>query len=56
MVILDVVDEDVGPLAAQLEALRLPSMPSGPRAGVMACTGIEFCKLAVVETKHRAGG
>jgi sulfite reductase (ferredoxin) len=22
----------------------------------MACTGIEFCKLAIVETKHRASG
>ena len=29
-------------------------MPSSFRKGVMACTGIEFCKLAIGETKGRA--
>jgi sulfite reductase (ferredoxin) len=29
-------------------------MPSPFRKGVMACTGIEFCKLAIGETKGRA--
>jgi sulfite reductase (ferredoxin) len=28
--------------------------PSVFRRGTMACTGLEFCKLAIVETKHRA--
>ena len=28
--------------------------PSAFRRGTMACTGIEFCKLAIVETKGRA--
>ena len=28
--------------------------PSAWRRGTMACTGIEFCKLAIVETKARA--
>ncbi len=27
--------------------------PSPFRRGTMACTGIEFCKLAIVETKER---
>ena len=31
-----------------------PSRPSLFRRGTMACTGIEFCKLAIVETKARA--
>ena len=29
-------------------------MPSPFRKGMMACTGIEFCKLAIGETKGRA--
>ncbi len=40
-----------------LEALRnigLPVEGSAFRKGVVACTGIEFCNLAVVETKARA--
>jgi sulfite reductase (ferredoxin) len=32
----------------------LQTNPSPWRRGVMACTGIEFCKLAIVETKARA--
>jgi len=54
MLILDVADEDLEPLSAELDALGLPSTPGAVRTGTMACTGIEFCKLAVVETKHRA--
>lgn len=34
--------------------LGLDSNPSPWRRGVMACTGLEFCKLAIVETKARA--
>jgi sulfite reductase (ferredoxin) len=44
----------VAGLTAGLEAAGLPSAPSEWRRGVMACTGIEFCKLALVETKARA--
>lgn len=55
MVILDVAEEDVDPLQGELAERGLPVRPHGVRAATMACTGIEFCKLAVVETKHRAG-
>ena len=41
-------------LRAELTKLGLPADPSPWRRGVMACTGIEFCKLAIVETKARA--
>src|SRR5690606_13830218 len=38
-------------LVAALDELGLPARPSGIRRGVLACTGIEFCKLAIVQTK-----
>jgi sulfite reductase (ferredoxin) len=33
------------------EALELPLEPSSFRRGVIACTGSEYCKLALTETK-----
>jgi sulfite reductase (ferredoxin) len=54
MVILDVPGARTGGLAAELAAADLPVTPSGFRRHTMACTGIEFCKLAIVETKQRA--
>jgi sulfite reductase (ferredoxin) len=54
MVILDVPAESVPELTAELDALGLPVKPSVFRRHTMACTGIEFCKLAIVETKARA--
>ncbi|MGH9193516.1 MAG: hypothetical protein ACRDZ0_13715, partial [Acidimicrobiales bacterium] len=52
MLILDIAPDDVEPLIAELDARGLPARPSPLRAATMACTGIEFCKLAVTETKH----
>ena len=54
MVILDVPPERTEELVAGLEAAGLPARPSAFRRHTMACTGIEFCKLAIVETKARA--
>ncbi|MDP9241258.1 MAG: nitrite/sulfite reductase [Actinomycetota bacterium] len=54
MVILDVAEHRVEPLIAALAALDLQVRPSVFRRGTMACTGLEFCKLAIVETKARA--
>jgi sulfite reductase (ferredoxin) len=45
-----VVDE----LLDRLDAIGLSGRPSGWRRNTMACTGIEFCKLAIVDTKNRA--
>ncbi|MFJ8650844.1 sulfite reductase SirA [Streptomyces rochei] len=53
MIILDVEQDRVDSLAESLEALDLTARPSTFRRGTMACTGIEFCKLAIVETKAR---
>jgi sulfite reductase (ferredoxin) len=54
MVILDVPPERTEALVAALEEAGLPARPSAFRRHTMACTGIEFCKLAIVETKARA--
>ena len=54
-IVLDVAD-DSGRAAdhASSSRLGLQAGPSPWRRGTMACTGIEFCKLAIVETKERA--
>jgi sulfite reductase (ferredoxin) len=54
LLILDVPEERVDDLLADLEGTDLQARPSAFRRGTMACTGIEFCKLAIVETKGRA--
>jgi sulfite reductase (ferredoxin) len=53
MIVLDVTEDRVESLVSGLEALDLRVTPSPFRRGTMACTGIEFCKLAIVETKGR---
>lgn len=54
IVVLDVADDRVDALVARLNTLGLQADPSPWRRATMACTGIEFCKLAIVETKERA--
>jgi sulfite reductase (ferredoxin) len=54
MVILDVPPDRTDDLAKELDEAGLPARPSAFRRHTMACTGIEFCKLAIVETKARA--
>ncbi|OZM79043.1 nitrite/sulfite reductase [Pseudonocardia sp. MH-G8] len=54
IVVLDVADAQVDSLKAELATLGLHADPSPWRRSTMACTGIEFCKLAIVETKERA--
>ncbi|MCP3820835.1 nitrite/sulfite reductase [Streptomyces sp. A3M-1-3] len=53
MIVLDIEESQVESLVEGLEALDLRVNPSPFRRGTMACTGIEFCKLAIVETKAR---
>jgi sulfite reductase (ferredoxin) len=54
MVILDIPEDRLEALVDELAALGLRVRPSSFRRSTMACTGIEFCKLAVTETKGRA--
>ncbi|MFI6902945.1 nitrite/sulfite reductase [Nonomuraea sp. NPDC050394] len=51
MVILDITPDRVDSIVAELEANDLQVRPSTFRRQTMACTGIEYCKLAIVETK-----
>jgi len=54
LLVLDVEAERVESLVDALDGLGLSARPSYWRRSTMACTGIEFCKLAIVETKQRA--
>ncbi|MBP2474100.1 sulfite reductase (ferredoxin) [Crossiella equi] len=54
LVVLDVAETEVEALVTELANLGLHARPSAWRRSTMACTGIEFCKLAIVETKARA--
>ncbi|GLH97184.1 nitrite/sulfite reductase [Phytohabitans aurantiacus] len=53
LLVLDVPQESVDSLVVALRGIGLEAQPSTWRRGTMACTGIEFCKLAIVETKKR---
>jgi sulfite reductase (ferredoxin) len=54
LLVLDVEEAQVEPLVAALAELGLHARPSAWRRNTMACTGLEFCKLAIVDTKNRA--
>jgi sulfite reductase (ferredoxin) len=54
LVVLDVPTERTEELVAALDGLGLAARPSPFRRSTMACTGIEYCKLAIVETKATA--
>lgn len=51
---LDIDESDVEAVVAELDALGLSSRKDLFRRSTMACTGIEYCKLAIVETKQTA--
>jgi sulfite reductase (ferredoxin) len=54
-IVLIGVDQDrLAPLLDRLDQIGLSARPSNWRRNTMACTGIEFCKLAIVDTKDRA--
>jgi len=54
LIILDVADDKVEELVAGLEAIGLQTRPSHWRKNLMACSGIEYCKLSFAETRVRA--
>lgn len=54
LLFLDVSGDDVAALQSDLEALGLYPRPSEFRRGIISCTGLEFCKLALTTTKARA--
>ena len=54
ILILDVPRGKVSDVVNGLRALELESSPGEFHRNVIACTGIEYCKLAIVETKATA--
>jgi sulfite reductase (ferredoxin) len=54
LIILDVPEDRVESLVDAARGIGLEARPSSWRRSTMACTGIEFCKLAIVETKAKA--
>ncbi|GAA1841330.1 nitrite/sulfite reductase [Asanoa iriomotensis] len=53
LLVLDVPEERTESLVTGLRGIGLEARPSNWRRATMACTGIEYCKLAIVETKAR---
>lgn len=54
LIVLDVPDDKVEELITELEPLGLHARPSHWRRNLLACSGIEFCKLSFVETRKRS--
>ncbi len=54
LLVLDVAPDRVGALIRGMDALGFSAHPSPFRRHTMACTGIEYCKLAFVDTKDTA--
>ncbi|MFF5226257.1 nitrite/sulfite reductase [Dactylosporangium sp. NPDC000521] len=54
IIVLDIAEADTEAVVLGLREAGLEARPSTWRRSTMACTGIEFCKLAIVETKARA--
>jgi sulfite reductase (ferredoxin) len=54
LVVLGIEAGRVDAFTDELAQHDLQAKPSVFRRGTMACTGLEFCKLAIVETKARA--
>ena len=54
LIVLDIADDKLDEFTAGLDRLGLQWQPSHWRRNLMACTGIEFCKLSFTETRVRA--
>ncbi|MEQ9454242.1 MAG: hypothetical protein RLN76_06580 [Phycisphaeraceae bacterium] len=55
MILLDVPEANLEALTKELDSAGLTPTAHRLRDLLISCTGSEFCNLAVVETKHRAG-
>ncbi|ADG79369.1 assimilatory sulfite reductase (ferredoxin) OS=Tsukamurella paurometabola (strain ATCC 8368 / DSM / CCUG 35730 / CIP 100753 / JCM 10117 / KCTC 9821 / NBRC 16120 / NCIMB 702349 / NCTC 13040) OX=521096 GN=Tpau_2771 PE=4 SV=1 [Tsukamurella paurometabola] len=54
LIVLDVPDDQVDSLIDELAPVGLQGRPSIWRRNLIACSGIEFCKLSFVETRKRS--
>jgi ferredoxin-nitrite reductase len=53
LLIINVPEANLPALKAEMDVLGLDYNPTNFRKGCVSCTGIEFCNLAVAETKNR---
>jgi precorrin-3B synthase len=54
IILLDIDGENLETIKHDLAEAGFDYEPSWARRGLIACTGIQFCKLAIAETKNRA--
>ncbi|GAC57177.1 sulfite reductase [Gordonia hirsuta DSM 44140 = NBRC 16056] len=54
LVVINVPEDAIAGLEADLEAVGLTARPSRWRRNLIACTGLEFCKLSFTETRSRS--
>jgi sulfite reductase (ferredoxin) len=54
LLIVNVPERNVGKVADELTAVGLPVNVTSFRRGTVTCTGTEFCRLAITETKNFA--
>ncbi|MFZ2511948.1 MAG: nitrite/sulfite reductase, partial [Gordonia sp. (in: high G+C Gram-positive bacteria)] len=54
LVVVNVPEDKVAGLEADLEAVGLTARPSLWRRNLIACTGLEYCKLSFTETRSRS--
>ncbi len=53
LLLVNIPEANLAALKAELDVLGCDYQPSNFRQGCVSCTGIEFCNLAVAETKNR---
>ena len=53
LLLLNIPEANLAPLQAELDAAGLVWKPTNFRQGCVSCTGMEFCNLALAETKNR---
>jgi len=54
VILLDIARRNLAPLTLELRQAGFDYQPAWATKGLLACTGIQFCKLALTETKSRA--
>jgi sulfite reductase beta subunit-like hemoprotein len=54
IILLDIPEGKLEALTRELDRYGVEYQPSWSRKAIIACTGIQFCKLALAETKNRA--
>ena len=54
IILLDIPESNLSALKRELDLDGFNYEPSWSRKAIIACTGVQFCKLAIAETKNRA--